>query len=123
QAKRRCLAALQRTPAMSTLLRPKDAVCRSGTGTGFRLSLGVLCVLVVNPLRAAGPVRLTRDGSFKQHLQWSPDGKKFLFTRIHQGKMALWTMNADGTGLKRLVTADTPHFYGHCSTDSKKIVY
>jgi TolB protein len=35
------------------------------------------------------PVRVTKDSSFKQHLQWSPDGSRFLFTRIHEGKMAL----------------------------------
>ena len=50
--------------------------------------------------------RLTKDGDFKQHLQWSPDGKRFLFTRIHEGKMALWTMNADGSDLKPLLSPD-----------------
>jgi hypothetical protein len=37
------------------------------------------------PCRAADPepVRLTKDGDFKQHLHWSPDGKKLLFTRIY----------------------------------------
>ncbi|HKI32235.1 MAG TPA: hypothetical protein VKA46_10230, partial [Gemmataceae bacterium] len=70
------------------------------------------------------PVRLTRDGSFKQHLQWSPDGKKFLFTRIHEGQMGLWTMSADGGDLKALLPEQkTPHFDGHWSHDSKKIVF
>ena len=41
-----------------------------------------------------GPTRLTHDGDFKQHLAWSPDGGRFLFTRLHQGKMGLWTMSA-----------------------------
>src|SRR5438552_436876 len=62
--------------------------------------------------------RLTRDGDFKQHLQWSPDGQKFLFTRIHQGKMGLWIMNADGGDLKRLFNHDEgPDFDGHWSPD------
>ncbi|HEY7154613.1 MAG TPA: hypothetical protein VH575_11690 [Gemmataceae bacterium] len=70
-------------------------------------------------------VRLTKDGDFKQHLQWSPDGKKLLMTRLHEGKMGLWIMNADGSGLKPLLTppVNTPHFDGHWSSDSKKIVY
>lgn len=74
---------------------------------------------------APAAVRLTKDGDFKQHLQWSPDGKKLLMTRIHEGKMALWIMNADGSGLKLLLEPSpaTPQFDGHWSHDSKKIVY
>ena len=45
-------------------------------------------------------MRLTTDGGFKQHLRWSPDGKHFLMTRIHEGRMGLWVMNADGSDLK-----------------------
>ena len=59
------------------------------------------------------PRRLTHDADFKQHLQWSPDGQKFLFTRIHEGKMGLWTMNADGSDIKRLLNHDeAPDFDG-----------
>ena len=73
---------------------------------------------------AAKPTRLTTDGSFKQHLQWSPDGKKLLLTRIHEGKMALWIMDADGENLKRLLPEHTePHFDGYFSPDGKRIVY
>jgi TolB protein len=82
------------------------------------------------PPRAAAPprprvVRLTHDGTFKQHLCWSPDGKRFLLTRIHRGKMGLWVMNADGTRLKPFLDPDpkTPHFDGHWSPDGKKVVY
>ena len=63
------------------------------------LPLGDLRVLCGEPL----PLRLTKDGSFKQNLQWSPDGKTLLFTRIHEGKMSLWTMPAGGGDLKRLL--------------------
>lgn len=78
-----------------------------------------------SPLRAAEPVRLTKDGSFKQNIQWSPDGKTLLFTRIHEGKMALWLMPAtEGAEMKRLLPAHTePHFDGHWSPDGKRIVY
>jgi TolB protein len=70
-------------------------------------------------------VRLTKDGDFKQHLQWSPDGKKLLLTRIHEGKMGLWVLSADGSSLKPLLAPppDTPHFDGHWSPDGKKVVY
>jgi TolB protein len=75
-------------------------------------------------LGAAEPTRLTTDGSFKQHLQWSPDGKTLLFTRIHQGKMALWTMPAAGGEMKRLLPEHKePHFDGHYSADGKRVAY
>lgn len=83
-----------------------------------------LMLNLCRPSPAAEPVRLTDDGSFKQHLQWSPDGKRLLFTRISQGKMALWTITASGRELKRLLPDHTePHFDGHWSRDGKRIVY
>ncbi len=73
---------------------------------------------------AASASRVTRDGGFKQHLVWSPDGKHFLFTRIHEGKMGLWTVSADGTGLRPVLSTWTnPHFDGHFSPDGKRIAY
>ncbi|MBY0228388.1 MAG: hypothetical protein K2W96_03815, partial [Gemmataceae bacterium] len=73
----------------------------------------------------ADPVRLTRDGSFKQHLHWSPDGSRLLFTRIAKGKMGLWTVGSDGKGLKPLLDPDpkTPHFDGHWSPDGKRVAF
>lgn len=70
------------------------------------------------------PLRITSNKDFLQHLQWSPDGKRFLVTRIHAGKMGLWTLNVDGSDLKLLAPAiDMPHFDGHWSPDSLKIVF
>ncbi|QEL18059.1 DPP IV N-terminal domain-containing protein [Limnoglobus roseus] len=84
----------------------------------------LVLLMTVGSAAAADPVRVTKDGSFKQHLQWSPDGKRFLLTRIHEGKMALWTMAADGTDLTRLLPVHAmPHFDGSWSADSKRIVY
>jgi TolB protein len=87
--------------------------------------LALLCTPFVPSFSLCGePVRLTTDGSFKQHVQWSPDGKTLLFTRIHEGKMALWTMPADGGEMKRLLPEHKePHFDGHFSSDGKRIVY
>jgi len=76
------------------------------------------------PLLVAEPVQVTRDGDFKQHLAWSPDGKQFLFTRIHAGKMGLWLVNVDGSDLRRLFKHDeAPDFDGCWSPDGKRILF
>ncbi|MSR30680.1 MAG: hypothetical protein EXR99_04160 [Gemmataceae bacterium] len=70
--------------------------------------------------------RLTTDGAFKSHLQWSADGKKLLFTRIHQGRMELSAMEAlPGAKAIPLIvpSPNTPHFDGHWSPDSALVVY
>jgi TolB protein len=101
---------------------------RNPTANRSNWLLGALLLaLLPLPGQAAEPavVRLTRDGGFKQHLSWSPDGKRLLLTRIHQGKMGLWIVNADGSDLKPFLspTPDTPHFDGHFSPDGKKVVF
>lgn len=84
----------------------------------------VVSAVLLTDTPAADPVRVTDDGSFKQHVQWHPDGKTLLFTRIHQGKMALWTVGVDGKELKRLLPDHKePHFDAHHSADGKRIVY
>jgi TolB protein len=69
--------------------------------------------------------RLTTDGDFKQHLHFAPDGKRLLFTRIHKGKMGLWTTKSDGSDARPLLDPDpkTPHFDGHLSRDGKRLVF
>ena len=90
------------------------------------LALGVLA----GPLTAIQPAPAKPErvggkiGGFLQNLQWSPDGKRFLFTRGQGGTMALWTMAIDGTDLKPLLPkGPMPHFDGHFSPDSKQIVF
>lgn len=68
--------------------------------------------------------RLTNDGSYKYHLQWSPDSQTLLFTRLHEGRMALWIIPATGGPMKRLLPEHKePHFDGHFSPDGRKVVY
>ena len=86
----------------------------------FAVRLACLAALLsAGVLAADEPMRITTDGSFKEHLHWSPDGSRFVMTRHYEGKRALWTMAADGSDLKRLVAKDTPNFDGHWSPDSK----
>src|SRR5271170_4051853 len=74
---------------------------------------------------AAKTTRLVKISGFIQHLQWSPDGKKFLFTRGNfGGKLGLWTVNIDGAELTQLLPkAPMPQLDGAWSRDSKRIIF
>ena len=90
----------------------------------MRCALVLFPLTVIGALAAQEPPRVAKFRDFIQHLQWSPDGKKFLFTRIHAGKMGLWTMNVDGSDVKAIMPKEPmPHFDGHWSPDSKRIVF
>ncbi len=47
-------------------------------------------------------VQLTADGG--DYPAWSPDGTRIVYTRTAKGDGALWTMNSDGTGKRRLTS-------------------
>src|SRR4051812_34839083 len=67
------------------------SLCASGSP----LLLTVVILLLPRFAFAQEPRKISDfRGDFIQQLSWSPDGSKFLFTRIHQGKMGLWTVNA-----------------------------
>ena len=86
--------------------------------------LALLWVATFQASFAGEPVRVIEFRDFIQHLSWSPDGKKFLFTRIHGGKMGVWTMNVDGSDAKAVLPKEmNPQFDASWSPDSKRIVF
>jgi Tol biopolymer transport system component/serine/threonine protein kinase len=48
------------------------------------------------------PVRLTHDLASDTHPAWSPDGKQIAFTSNREGQPAIFVMNADGGGARRI---------------------
>jgi len=58
----------------------------------------LLFFLLLLPTAAAAlePRPAAQVGDFIQHLSWSPDGKSFLVSRIHKGKLGLWTIGTGG---------------------------
>ena len=53
----------------------------------------------------------------------SPDGKRLVFTSHREGGMGLWTMNVDGTGLKRVTTRRGYVGGAFFSPDGASLVY
>jgi TolB protein len=93
----------------------------------MRKSLFIFVLMLLAPVNhaaAQSPQRLAKFRDFVQHLQWSPDGKQFLLTRVPPGKMGIWTMNTNGGDLKAILPKEPmPHFDGHWSPDGKRIVF
>lgn len=50
---------------------------------------------------------------------WSPDGRKLAFVRYFGEAVTIWTANADGTGLRRLVRGESPDW----SPDGRRIAF
>jgi TolB protein len=68
-------------------------------------------------------VQLTRTSGYDAEATVSPDGKKIVFTSVRDGDLEIYSMNIDGSEVKRLthtVGYDGGAFF---SPDGKKIVY
>jgi Tol biopolymer transport system component len=70
----------------------------------------------------SNPTRLTADAEPENYPSWSPDGKRLVYQRAFNG-VAVYVINADGTGEQRL--SPTPGFdvTPSWSPDGTKIVY
>jgi serine/threonine-protein kinase len=74
-------------------------------------------------LRGGGITRLTHTPTlYKEGVAFSPDGKQIAFTRIDPGQLeAIFVMNADGTGVRRLSQGGHYDFLPRWSPDGKRI--
>ncbi len=58
-------------------------------------------ILVMRP-DGKGLRQLTDDGYRNRVPRWSPDGKRIAFLSTRSGKMQIWSINADGSGLQQV---------------------
>ena len=54
---------------------------------------------------------------------YSPDGKWIYFNSDRTGKMQIWRMHADGTGLEQITKDENNNWFAHPSPDGKWIVF
>src|SRR6266853_759663 len=87
----------------------------------------LLTLIGASPAFGQPPVRLTTDGSFKQHIhrvnadgtgdariipnkafeespRWAPDGKSFLFVSTRDGNQEIYRADVDGQNIRRLTS-------------------
>ena len=57
-------------------------------------------------LDGSGSTPLTKNPGYDAEGTISPDGKKIVFTSMRSGDLDIYTMNADGTGTKRLTVRE-----------------
>jgi TolB protein len=69
----------------------------------------------------AAPVRITRDGLFKQRPAWSPDGKLLVFSRHRGDKIFVFLCKADGSDERRLTERADPEYDAVWSPDGKRL--
>lgn len=68
------------------------------------------------------PAQLTRQIEF-YNPDWSRDGRTLLFESTLDGKFAIYTINVDGTGLRRLTVDTANNEQPRWSHDGKRIVF
>jgi TolB protein len=82
-----------------------------------------MCAAVSVAAEPAVPLRLTRDGHFKQRPVWSPDGKQVAFTRQRGGKFTLVVMAADGGDENTITTGKFPEYDACWSPDGMRLAF
>src|SRR5437764_9284296 len=87
-------------------------------------ALSIAPVLSADPPKAGPttePVRITRDGLFKQRPAWSPDGKLLAFSRHRGEKIFVFLCKPDGSDERRLTQRTDPEYDAVWSPDGKRL--
>ena len=69
-----------------------------------------------------GATLITSDGS-DAFPRWSPDGRKIVFTREAAGNVDIYTMNVDGSNVRRLTDTPGPDTLPAWTPDGAQIVF
>jgi Tol biopolymer transport system component len=101
-------------------LSPDDTkiVCLRGTPGGN----DEICVMNSD---GKGKMDVTESDSNEGWPVWTPDGKQIIFSSTWYGQFSLFSMNADGSDMKRLTFPESPFYDARASVspDGKEIVF
>ena len=104
------------TPAANDTPAPSD-----GTAAGGRIVPAQVYVVNVD---GSQPHTLTnRPLAFDANPAWSPDGARIAFESTVEGKRAVWVMQADGQGLRRLTDGSGADTSPAWSPDGARIAF
>lgn len=71
----------------------------------------------------SGLTQLTPNGESNEMADWSPDGKRIVYSAYHDDGRDLFLMNADGTGVSRLTSDPASEFDPAWSPDGGRIAF
>jgi TolB protein len=102
------------------------------TGTGVVLAEPLMLVtssragnpdLFLVDLESGDSFNLTRDPAIDAYPAWSPDGKKIVWSAVHEGFQHLFSIDPDGSNRQQLTKDETVDRVPAFSPDSKKIAF
>jgi dipeptidyl aminopeptidase/acylaminoacyl peptidase len=76
--------------------------------------------IVVSAADGSAALQLTNDAARDRRPRWSPDGRTLAFYSDRSGRYEIWTIGADGAGLRQ-VTDDPQVLYSVWSPDGTRI--
>ena len=74
-----------------------------GKRLALEVNTGAATDIYIFDLASGTLARLTTDGAFNQSPEWTPDGKRVLFSSQREGRPALWWQPADHSGRAELL--------------------
>jgi Tol biopolymer transport system component len=81
----------------------------------------MLCILCVGA--ASAQAQETKSPVYYYNASWSPDGSKILFESNRDGKLAIYTIQADGNGLRKLTSGEVNDEQPCWSADGRQIAF
>lgn len=92
--------------------------------TAARGGCGPLMSLYRIPAEGGPEERLTNvPGVLDDGSEYTPDGRWIYFNSTRTGRMQIWRMRPDGSGLEQLTFDDTNNWFPHVTPDGKSIVF
>ena len=110
--------------SLGTSPAPDDTPAPAASGeTGGTGRIVPASVHVVNADGTAARTLTNRPLAFDASPAWSPDGARIAFESTLDGKRAIWVMQADGLGLRRLTDGPGSDFSPAWSPDGGRIAF